>query len=156
LKLTNQGEIMNDQSIKNKHINDETGVSTELQNTVLKIYRNSLVPLTTNEMLQQYYQYVSTIPASDPKHKILMSARHNGLKAARTHLTHKGLIRETNPKVCSVSNREVSAFRYVGVEYTKLEKLRYELQRRRDDLTRIEKRITELTIEIGALEREAA
>ena len=88
---------MNEHSIKNKVINNETGVSTELQNTVLKIYRNSLVPLTTNEMLQQYYQYVSTIPASDPKHKILMSARHNGLKAARTHLTHKGCLLYTSP-----------------------------------------------------------
>lgn len=147
---------MNEHSIKNKVINNETGVSTELQTTVLTIYRNSIGPLTTNEMLQQYYQYVSTIPASDPKHKILMSARHNGLKAARTHLTHKGLIRETNSKVCSVTNREVSAFRYVGIEYTELEKLKYELQRRRDDLERIEKRIAELTIEIVALERKVA
>jgi len=50
LKLINIGEIMNEHSIKNKVINNETGVSTELQTTVLKIYRNSLVPLTTNEM----------------------------------------------------------------------------------------------------------
>jgi hypothetical protein len=136
---------MNERSIENKNINDEIGITRELEKTVLDIYRTAGIPLTTNEMLKKYYEYVNTLPASDPRHKILMTSRHNALKGARTSLTHKGLIREIEPRQCKVSSRKVSVFKYVGVQYTELEQLKQELARRLEDLERVEAKIRELT-----------
>lgn len=147
---------MNDNSVLNRVINNESGVSSEQEQLVLAIYKKSPTPLTTNEMLTKYYEYISTIPATDPAHKILLSARHNGLKGARTSLTHKGLIREVPPRECTVTKRQVSVFKYVGIEYTELEKLQHELVRRIDDLNRVKAKIAELEKEIVNLKREAA
>lgn len=147
---------MNENSVLNRVINDETGVSSEQEQIVLNIYKKSPTPLSTTEMLTKYYEYINTLPATDPAHKILLSARHNGLKGARTSLTHKGLIREVPSRECSITNRQVSVFKYVGIEYTELEKLQNELDRRYDDLNRTKSKIVELENTIANLKREVA
>jgi len=140
---------MNNQSVVNKVTNDNLGNTIEMVEIVKHIYQTSHKPLTTNEMLSEYYNRVNTIPASHPDHKILLSARHNGLKAARTQLTHDGILREIGTKICEITKRRVSLYKYVGVEYTEQEKIQQELQRRLEDKVRIEEKIQELRQELA-------
>jgi hypothetical protein len=138
-------------SINNKHLNDTLEITNELEQVVAFIFSQQQEPLTTNEMLHYFYLYVNNLKDESAKTKITLAARNNALKAARTSLTHKGILKEMpHAKECKVTNRLVNCFVYTGIELTKREQILNEIQRRKDDIARCQEKIKEL---YGRLER---
>ena len=141
---------MQSTSIENKKINDDLKITNELEKIVASIFeQHSNESLTTNEMLKFFFLHIDTLGDEGFKNKILVASRNNGLKAARTSLTHKGILRQLpERKKCSVTNRIVNCFIYTGKELSKLEQLFNEKARREGDIERSLKRIKEIEEEI--------
>jgi len=143
---------MQSTSIVNKHVNDSIEYTNELETIVLNIFKAANTPLTTNEMLNLFYLYVNKQKDESTRTKIQLAAKNNGLKAARTSLTHKGLLEETqDKKLCSISQRLVNSFYYTGVELSEKQQILNEIQRRIDDITRCNKKIAKLREKLGGL-----
>lgn len=139
-------------SILNKNINDEIKYTNELEEVVLNIFKESGEALTTNEMLDVFYKYVNTYDDNSIKNKIILAARNNGLKAARTKLTHRGLLMEIHEKKdCRITRRSVNAFIYSGTELSEKEQILNEIKRREDDINRCVKKIQELKDKLADL-----
>lgn len=135
---------MNQSSVINYRINEVTGVKDTVNDIVCYIFMNHPAGLTTNELINNYLTHVDKLPAISVKEKTFISSKSQGLKAVRTDLTHRGILKLMGTRICSISNRPVEYFIYIGQELSKLEQLKAELKRRQSDLTNIQNKIYQL------------
>ena len=138
-------------SIINKNINDTIHITEELQQIVLEIFKLANKGITTNEMLAYYYMHINAKQVASSYAKVELASNINALKAARTALTYRGIIRQLPVKsFCNVTKRLVNLFIYVGSELSQQEQLLNEIARRELDIRRCELKIRELKARLVA------
>jgi DNA repair ATPase RecN len=139
-------------SIISDTINDNSGMYNDLDNIVLDLFQKFPAGLTNGELVKNYTLYIDNMPAVSSTEKAKIHARHQSLKGRRSSLMHRGLIKKAGERVCSISNRLVEYYVYAGNELSELQQFKNELTRRKEDLVRIQQRITELEIIIRVYE----
>jgi hypothetical protein len=138
-------------SIQTDAINYSTNFNSNRNDIVLELFKQSPAGLTTTELIRNYDLFVESLPASTAIEKSKISGKHNGIKASRTDLTHKGYLKVQGERTCSITGRNVQFFVYTGIELSAVEQLKAEKARKEEEVLRYMERIQEIELILKAL-----